>query len=301
MRKVFKMFLSAFVLTNSAAKRFKSPHIFQTIHKSTIHTVSDNQLLYLSYLNSNSTKLIFGLGYAGTGKTYIACQYAMQQLMDQQCQRVIITKPFITVSEESIGFLPGSIASKMQPWMANMLQCMNSGVGSKSITRRFVDSNQLEFAPMGFMRGSTIEDTIVIADEMQNSSPSQMKMLLTRIGKNAKIIITGDIHQKDICHKSGIEDFLEKLPDRNTKNIKIVQFGLEDVARDDFVKEILQIYENLNHGKEIKNNHVDTLQLYSNLISDSPKRNYYFTNGNKDNGNNDDSNNDAAMIPKRLK
>lgn len=294
MRKVFKMFLSTFVLTSSAAaaKRLNNKPFQNYIHKSTIHTVSDNQLLYLSYLNSNSTKLVFGLGYAGTGKTYIACQYAMQQLLNQQCQRVIITKPFITVSEESIGFLPGSIASKMQPWMSNILQCMHSGIGSKSITKRFVDSNQLEFAPMGFMRGSTIEDTIVIADEMQNSSPSQMKMLLTRIGKNTKMIITGDIHQKDISHKSGIEDFLQKLSNRNTMNIKIVQFGLEDVAREDFVKEILKIYEK----KEIKNIHVDTLQLYTDLISDSPKRNVYY----QDDGNKDDGNKDAAMIPKRL-
>ena len=307
MHNVLKTLFSTFVIT-SAKKVLNNKALFHTLqsnnYQNTICVKSEKQLLYLSYLTLNNSKLVFGLGYAGTGKTYIACQYAMQQLMNQKCQRIVITKPFVTVSDEAIGFLPGSLEAKMQPWTYNVLQCMNSGVSSKSITKRFVESNQIEFAPMGFMRGSTIEDTIVIADEMQNSSPMQMKMLLTRIGKNTKMIITGDVNQKDISRKSGIEDFLEKLSNnrklKDSNNIKMVEFGLEDVQREDFVKEVLEIYEtnisntntntNTNFDKVIR---WDTLQLYQNIISDKPKPKVYYDDSS--------SNQDAAMIPKSLK
>jgi phosphate starvation-inducible PhoH-like protein len=288
---VLKTVISTFVITSAKKVYNKAFHNTVVVNHNPISAKSENQVLYLSYLNANNTKLIFGLGYAGTGKTYIACQYAMQQLINSKCQRIVITKPFVTVSDESIGFLPGSLESKMQPWMHNMLQCMNSGVSSKSITKRFVDSNQIEFAPMGFMRGSTIQDTIVIADEMQNSSPSQMKMLLTRIGTNTKVIITGDINQKDIPQKSGIEDFLEKLSNPNKikdydNTIKIVKFGIEDVQREEFVKQILELYE----GN--KNTRLNTLQLYNNILSDAPKPKVYYEA---------DGNQDSAMIPKKLK
>jgi phosphate starvation-inducible PhoH-like protein len=207
-----------------------------------IQPKSDLQRDYLTYLNDNVTKVIFALGYAGTGKTFIACQYALNAISLNKCCKLIMTKPLVTVSDEAIGFLPGSLKKKLEPWMQNMLYCMKSGVPD-AVLKELIASEQIEFTPLGFMRGSTIENSIVIADEMQNSSPAQLKMLLTRIGKNTTLIITGDINQKDIRCISGIEDFLKRYQHRSLDAIKILHFGIDEIQRESFLKDVLKLYE----------------------------------------------------------
>jgi phosphate starvation-inducible PhoH-like protein len=246
-----------------------------------IVTLTDKQHLLLQYLEDPETKACFALGPAGTGKTYMSCQYAIQELVNKNVKKIVVTKPFITVSDEAIGFLPGGIQSKLEPWMQNVLHCMTkTNLISNSIVKRFVDSKQIEFTAMGFMRGTTLENTIVIGDEMQNSSPSQMKMLLTRLGNNTKMIMTGDINQKDIRSVSGIEDFLGRYQrfDKPLDSIKIVQFDLNDVKREGFVKQVLEIYESKS-GESKK----DTLSVYKALLSDKKVSGGF---------------NDSAMIPK---
>jgi phosphate starvation-inducible protein PhoH and related proteins len=242
-------------------------------------TKTENQKQYLSYLSNEDTKLIIATGHAGTGKTYIACQYALEKICNKSYQRIIVTRPMLTVSNEAIGYLPGSLETKIEPWMKNIINCLKENTSS-NLVKSYLASKQIEFVPMGFMRGSTIQNTIVIADEMQNSTPMQMKMLLTRIGENSKMIITGDIHQKDQIEKSGLEDILEKLELYKSKDnlpIEKIEFTLEDIQREGFVKTILEIYD----AQPPKNKTLTTLEKYRNLINDDKPDSY-----------------DAAMIPK---
>lgn len=252
-------------------------------------TKTIRQAEFLNYLEDTTTKACFALGPAGTGKTYLSCQYAIKELLDNKKKQILVTKPFVTVSDEAIGFLPGGIQSKMEPWMKNFIHCMQTNNAViDHIVRGYLDTKRIDFTPMGFMRGTTIEDTILIADEMQNSSPSQMKMLLTRLGKNSQMIITGDVNQKDTTKTSGLEDFLNRYyKSQRTKSeyesaIKVIEFQVEDIQREDFVKYVLQIYE---HDPTKQRTMTDTLTLYNDIIR-----------GRGDNPN--DGFNDSAMIPK---
>lgn len=224
-----------------------------------VSALSIRQQEYLDNIRDDNVRLVFGLGSAGSGKTYLACKGSGEQ---PNYNNIIVTKPFVSVSKEEIGFLPGSVQQKVSPWVESILSNFDSG------TRK-----QVHFAPMGFMRGHSFINTIIIADEMQNSTPEQMLMLLTRIGSNSKMIVTGDLMQKDISGLSGIEDFLNRFTLPSDK-IKITKFNAEDVQRDDFTKDILRLY-----SKEETRPKQSVLSMYKYILSA-------------------DDNNDAAMIPK---
>jgi len=208
---------------------------------------TDSQKEYIEMLDNNKYNLIIANGAAGTGKTLLACQSAIKELNDGKKDKIIITRPIVPV-EEDIGFLPGTINKKMDPWTRPIMDIF-SEFYSKNNIKNMMKENTIEISPLGFMRGRTFKNAFIIADEMQNCSPTQMIMLLTRIGENSKIVVTGDLKQ---CDKdwSGLKDLLEKLElyyyDDSVKmrddGIGMVEFTNSDVQRSGLVTKILKIY-----------------------------------------------------------
>ena len=207
---------------------------------------SSNQETYIDCLENDKYKMLIANGPAGTGKTLLACQSAIKQLVEGDIDKIIITRPVVPV-EEDIGFLPGTINKKMDPWTRPIMDIFNE-FQSKNGIKALLKENTIEISPLGFMRGRTFKNSIIIADEMQNCSPNQMLMLLTRIGENSKIVITGDMKQ---CDKdfSGLQDLLEKLrfyyeseEDMKNDGICLVNLDNSDVMRSRLVSTILDIY-----------------------------------------------------------
>ena len=209
---------------------------------------SMNQERYCNALSKISNKIVIVIGPAGTGKTMFACLNAISLLKDKKISKIIITRPVVTV-EEDIGFLPGNLVKKMDPWTRPLFDIFLEYF-SKTELDNMINNNVIEISPLGFMRGRTFKNAYIIADEMQNSSPNQMKMLATRIGFNSKMVITGDLHQSDKNMENGLNDIITKVQakykdrDNSTSLIEIVNLGIRDVERSDIVKEIIDIYEN---------------------------------------------------------
>tara|TARA_Y100000389_G_scaffold204720_1_gene259189 strand:- start:417 stop:1157 length:741 start_codon:yes stop_codon:yes gene_type:complete len=209
------------------------------------------QKKYIDLLEDNKTDLILANGFAGTGKSWLACKHAISHLKTNKVKRIVITRPLKAVEGEDIGYLPGDVNDKLSPWLLNLFDFFIKE-GGKQKLESMIKCGTVEIAPLGFMRGRTFDDCFVIADEMQNSTPMQMKMMLTRIGKNSKVVITGDKSQSDLdkIDSNGLEDFYNKLIQHYETNtwemykegIGIVDFGIEDVKRSDICKKILEIY-----------------------------------------------------------
>jgi len=216
---------------------------------------TQNQLNYVNALNNNSSKIIIANGPAGTGKTLFACLKAINLLNKEQINKIIITRPIIPVEDEEIGFLPGNVVKKMDPWTKPIFDLFLEYY-SRTELDFLINKNSIEICPLAFMRGRTFKNSFIIADEMQNSSPNQMKMLTTRIGQNSKMVITGDLHQSDILKENGLNDFINKINKYNniknnneTNLISIIDLSNEDIERSEIVKKVIEIY----NYKEIYN------------------------------------------------
>jgi len=204
-----------------------------------------NQEKYINFLKDDETKMIFAVGPAGTGKTMFACEAAIRGLKNGSIGKVVITRPVVPV-EEDIGFLPGNINKKMDPWTRPVFDIFLDFFNQKEIDI-MVYNGVIEIAPLAYMRGRTFKKAFIIADEMQNSSPNQMMMLTTRIGEGSKMVITGDLKQSDKGHgSSGLQDFLERFGSYNgsAQGIEVVKFETQDVERSDIVVKMLDIYNN---------------------------------------------------------
>ena len=178
--------------------------------------------------------IIVGTGPAGSGKTMLACQIAIEHIHSSFRGRVILTRP-IVAADEDMGYLPGDIDKKMEPWTKP----------AYDIFERYLSHNQLErciaVEPLGYMRGRTFDNTVIIADEMQNSTPNQMKMLLTRIGTNTKLIVTGDLEQSDLGEHNGLAELIHKLDGMDLKYIEHIQMDDDDIVRHPAVGEVLKV------------------------------------------------------------
>jgi len=258
---------------------------------------SNNQEKYIEYLNDEDVDLILAVGPAGTGKTLFACLKAISQLRSGEINKLIVTRPVVPV-EEDIGFLPGNIVKKMDPWTRPIFDLFLEFF-SKTELDNYINSNIIEISPLAFMRGRTFKNSFIIADEMQNSSPNQMKLLTTRVGINSKMVITGDLNQTDIQTMNGLQDFINRLHDykRGTnhtmENIKIVTFQKYDIERSEIVKNVIDIYDyDKNQANFTSNNNNIQKNVFSNntTIFKKPESsvNKYSV-----------SDNDAALIPKR--
>lgn len=192
---------------------------------------------YLEAIKSND--IIFGIGSAGTGKTFIAASYAASQLFHRKVDKVILTRPNVETGR-GLGFLPGTLEEKYAPYLLPFDAIFNKALG-KGFYEYCLKSKTIEPTPLGFLRGTTFENCIVLVDECQQMTASEFKMLLSRIGKNCKMIFSGDQGQSDI-HDSGLEDALNRL--EGISGIEIIEFLDEDIVRSKMCKAIIMAYRN---------------------------------------------------------
>lgn len=195
-----------------------------------------------TYVDALLTKrMVFAVGPAGTGKTLLAVLRAIKALRDGEISKIILTRPAVSVDEKH-GFLPGDLNEKMAPWTRPIFDVFEEYYGLPE-TARMLEEGIIEIAPLGFMRGRTFKYAYVIADEMQNATPDQTKMLLTRIGEGTSMIITGDLRQHDRgFEKNGLKDFLERFAANKKGSMAICTFGREHIERDELVAEVLDVY-----------------------------------------------------------
>ena len=198
------------------------------------------QKAFLTLLNAPSVPVVFASGPAGTGKTLLACTVGAQQLALGKVQRLIVTRPAVSVDEQH-GYLPGTLDQKMDPWTRPVFDSLRRFYRPRDI-EKLREEGVVEVCPLAYMRGRTFEDSWIIADEMQNSTPSQMRMVLTRIGEGSKLVVTGDPAQHDRGYdQNGLIDFLTRLG-CSSESIKSIQFTDEDIIRHPVIKEILEVY-----------------------------------------------------------
>lgn len=172
------------------------------------HACGFNQNLYNNYLFDNEVKLVIAEGSPGCGKTLFACKAAVESLFhDDNIDKIVITRPVVSVENENIGFLPGDLNSKMNPWLIPIFDVLLQYFSKKELDKQISDGI-IEISPLGFMRGRTFKNCFIIADEVQNTTPSQMLMMTTRIGENSKLILTGDLSQSDLLGTNGLQDIL---------------------------------------------------------------------------------------------
>jgi phosphate starvation-inducible PhoH-like protein len=199
-----------------------------------------NQKLYLEAIENNA--IVFGIGPAGTGKTYLAVLSALKKLKDNQIKKIILTRPAVEAGEK-LGFLPGDLKEKIDPYLRPLYDAMYEILGVKQSTE-FIEKGIIEIAPLAYMRGRTLENAYVILDEAQNTTINQMKLFLTRLGFGSKMIVTGDITQSDLPSNmlSGLVKASHIL--KNVDDIKILYFDELDVVRHPLVQTIIKRFEN---------------------------------------------------------
>lgn len=222
----------------------QTPQQFQQLpqKKQRVNVVprSENQSEYLQKLLDQSKNIVFAIGPAGTGKTLIACQVGVKLLKEGVVDKIVVTRPAVSVDEDH-GFLPGTLQEKMEPWTRPIFDVLGEYYYSRDI-ESMIREGVIEISPLAYMRGRTFKRSYIIADEMQNATPNQMKMLLTRLGEESKMVVTGDLRQADRLEDNGLIDFCRKLEDKSLDCIDIVRFDISDIERHEAVKEVLELY-----------------------------------------------------------
>ena len=213
--------------------------------RKTVHLIpkSLNQEHYIELLTNQTKHIVFATGPAGTGKTMLAMLAGIKAFKEGQVSKLILTRPAVGVDDERHGFLPGNINAKMEPWTKPLFDVINEYYSPREVAR-MLEEQAIEISPLAFMRGRTFKGSWVVADEMQNATPGQIKMLLTRLGEGSKIVVTGDTRQADRSDSdNGLLDF-KGLVERyqQSKYVAGVEFERKDIARHPAVREILDIY-----------------------------------------------------------
>ena len=235
--------------TQRVKKRFTSevniidfePYLPQKKNRVVINARNSNQKLYLSKLYAESTSIVLAIGPAGTGKTMLAVQYGIKMFQEGLVDKIVVTRPAVSVDED-LGFLPGDLNEKMAPWTRPIFDVLGEYYQKKDIAK-MLEEGVIEISPLAYMRGRTFKNAYIVADEMQNATVNQMKMLLTRLGEGSKMVVTGDLAQADRLSDNGLIDFCKLLEQKEyLEHIDIIQFEAKDIERHNAVKEVLAVY-----------------------------------------------------------
>ena len=221
------------VQLNTSYTKQKQKHV-------TILPRNRNQETYVLKLLDDTKDIVFGIGPAGTGKTLLAVQVAVKQFLEGKIDKIIVTRPAVSVDED-LGFLPGTLEQKMAPWTRPIFDVLREYFQAKEI-EGMIEEGIIEIAPLAYMRGRTFKNSFILADEMQNATPNQMKMLLTRLGDGSQMAVTGDLAQADRKTDNGLINFTNLLAKSNSTHLDIVHFAQGDIERHNAVKEVLQVY-----------------------------------------------------------
>jgi phosphate starvation-inducible PhoH-like protein len=213
--------------------------------KKTIQPYSQIQAEYMSALQSSD--LVFALGPAGTGKTYLAVAQAVTLFLAQKVDRIILSRPAVEAGEK-LGYLPGDLKEKIDPYLRPLYDALHDMMPAERVLKH-IENGEIEVAPLAFMRGRTLANAYIILDEAQNTTPTQMKMFLTRLGENSRMVITGDLSQTDLPRdvKSGLADAIKKV--EHIEGIKSVRFSDADVVRHTLAAKIVQAYDEWERKK----------------------------------------------------
>ena len=225
---------------------------FSIINKSLIYSFIISQLQltplqqkFQNLIQDKNIPIVFGIGPAGTGKTMISCYEALTAVKNNKYKKIIITRPAVSVDEE-IGFLPGTLNEKMTPWVSPLFDYFND----IHQANKLLNSGIIEIVPMSFIRGRTFNNAIIIGDEMQNSTPMQMKSFFTRIGQDSKMIITGDLEQSDLGYDNGLQNIINLINEKYTEQYKmysdgigITYFNKDNIKRNSVITNVLKLYE----------------------------------------------------------
>jgi phosphate starvation-inducible PhoH-like protein len=206
-----------------------------------INARNANQKSYLSKLYSETTSIVLAIGPAGTGKTMLAVQYGIKLFQEGVVDKIVVTRPAVSVDED-LGFLPGTLNEKMAPWTRPIFDVFSEYYQAKDIAKMLEDGT-IEISPLAYMRGRTFKNAYIIADECQNTTVNQMKMLLTRLGEGSKMVVTGDLAQADRLSDNGLINFCNLLEQKEyLEHIDIIRFDHKDIERHNAVKEVLAVY-----------------------------------------------------------
>jgi len=204
-----------------------------------------NQEKYVELLKNPKKYITFAIGPAGTGKTMLGVQMAIKLFKEGVIDKIVITRPAVSVDEEH-GFLPGTLNQKMEPWTKPIMDVFQEYYHTKQIAE-MLEEGVIEISPLAYMRGRTFKNAFIVADEMQNATPSQMKMLLTRLGEGSRMVVTGDLAQADRPRENGLLQFCELYGQGGDyRMIAMVRFETKDIERHPVVKEVLSIYKELD-------------------------------------------------------
>ena len=235
-------------MTKRVKKRFTSevniidfqPYLPQKKQRVTLLPRNENQKIYLQKLQDDAKSIVLAIGPAGTGKTMLAVQHGIKLFQEGIVDKIVVTRPAVSVDED-LGFLPGTLNEKMAPWTRPIFDVFQEYYKPADIAK-MLDEGVIEISPLAYMRGRTFKNAYIIADECQNTTVNQMKMLLTRLGQGSKMVVTGDLAQADRLNDNGLIDFCDLLAGKKLKHIDIVEFDHRDIERHHAVKEILAIY-----------------------------------------------------------
>lgn len=231
--------LGDIIIANARGKAIKSKTI--------------GQKKYVDAIQRN--EIVFGIGPAGTGKTYLAMAMAVKAFKNREVSRIILTRPAVEAGEK-LGFLPGDMQNKVDPYLRPLYDALYDIMGAETY-QKHIERGVIEVAPLAYMRGRTLDDSYIILDEAQNTSPEQMKMFLTRLGFGSKAIITGDITQIDLPRGkySGLKEVMEVL--KNVKGISFIYFNEKDVVRHKLVRDIIKAYERYEDKRKTSANEME--------------------------------------------
>jgi phosphate starvation-inducible PhoH-like protein len=235
-------------MSKRVKKRFTSevkvidfqPYLPQKKQRVSLYPRNENQKTYIQRLQDEQKSIVFAIGPAGTGKTMLAVQHGIKLFQEGIVDKIVVTRPAVSVDED-LGFLPGTLNEKMAPWTRPIFDVFGEYYQQKDIAK-MLEEGVIEISPLAYMRGRTFKNAYIVADEMQNATVNQMKMLLTRLGENSKMVVTGDLAQADRLNDNGLINFCNLLGERSYRHIDIVQFDQRDIERHEAVKEVLKIY-----------------------------------------------------------